>query len=498
MARSEEREESTVALSSRHRRILGAVLVLAALLRCVWIPVHQLRPERLTTVDSQLYLDLADSLAETGRFDRPWSEGGFALEATGPPEVFRTPGYPLFLAILDLLPGARLPWLVISQIALGLFLVGLTFGLARRFLSPRRALVAAAVIALDPGHVLYSQLVMSDVLFATLVMAALWLTPKVAENRSLTLALGLGAVLSAATSVRPLGLLLLVPVAGFLVMHRAGWRSLAPVLALGLLFPIGWMARNHSCCGLPGISNAFDLNLTLVLTPKILAADRDEPRWRVAEELFEKLRPRLEVAGPKERNQIFRQTAIQAAQKAPAATLEALVLTFLEMTLAGERRVPMRLAGIAETEPSLSEELRGGSGLLPLLRRRGGGELALLASQLGWNLLLWTLATRGCLHLARHHSWPLLLLTLVVVALVMAPSLVVGTARMRLPITPLLAILVAAGWHTESRLRESPRTEARLKYNGRDLNFGGRPRARREILARAGGRAGLERARSRE
>lgn len=444
-SRSAAANNELVSGSARHRRSLYWILGLAALLRCAWIPVHQFHHDRLSTVDSALYLDLAESLAQTGRFERTWRAGGFALEATGPVEVFRTPGYPLFLAGVRSLPGSSTVWLVLLQIVLGFSTVGLTYLLARRLVSAPRALAAAALLAWDPGQMLYAQLVMSDTLFAGLVVLCSWLTTRVANRPSASSIFALGTALSAATSVRPLGLVLLLPALGFLSASRLGRRALVPVLVLGLLFPVAWAARNSARSGFSGVSNAFDLNLALVATPKVLANATGEPRWQVSGRLLADLRPRLENADLTERGQIFRRLAFETAAEHPVATATALGWTAVEMLFAGERRVPLQLLGIDSGGPSLGEERGGNEGLFAALRRRGLGELVVLGLQTAWNLMLWILAVRGTVRLVRQRAWSVLALTLAVVALVLAPSLVVGTARMRLPITAMMAILAAAG-----------------------------------------------------
>jgi hypothetical protein len=112
--------------------------------------------------DRDIYLALADGLAE-GR--------GYSVPGSTRPTAFRTPLYPLLLA----LPGLRSPGGVAAlQIALGAGTILITYALARRLgLSRRRASVAAMLVAVDPMLVLYSTQPMTEVPCAFLVTGLL-------------------------------------------------------------------------------------------------------------------------------------------------------------------------------------------------------------------------------------------------------------------------------------------------------------------------------------
>jgi 4-amino-4-deoxy-L-arabinose transferase-like glycosyltransferase len=105
--------------------------------------------------DPDNYLPLARAVAE-GR--------GLALE--GRPTAYRPPLYPLVLAPLVVLMGDR-PWwgIRVLHLALGAATVALTARAARGGgLTPGRALVAAAIVALDPVLVVQGRAVMTETL----------------------------------------------------------------------------------------------------------------------------------------------------------------------------------------------------------------------------------------------------------------------------------------------------------------------------------------------
>lgn len=141
--------------------ILIVIAVAAALARLAVIaPLWGRVPN-----DPDLYLPLARSLA-TGH--------GFALW-DGRPTAYRPPLYPLFLAPWVWLLGSHAAWAALwLNVALGCATVVLTALTARRWgLGGRRALLAAAIVALDPVLVSQSRGVMTETFAAALVALTL-------------------------------------------------------------------------------------------------------------------------------------------------------------------------------------------------------------------------------------------------------------------------------------------------------------------------------------
>ncbi len=113
--------------------------------------------------DRDIYLALADGLAE-GR--------GYSVPGSTEPTAFRPPLYPLVLA----LPGLRSPAGVAGlNIVLGIAAVLLTHSLARALgLPASRAVIAAALVAVDPLLINYATQPMTEVLCACLLTGLLF------------------------------------------------------------------------------------------------------------------------------------------------------------------------------------------------------------------------------------------------------------------------------------------------------------------------------------
>ena len=170
-------------------------------------------------------------------------------------------GYSGFLAAFYILFGNGHAVAHFANALVGALLAVITYLLAREALSPRRAKVAGALVALHPGLVLYSTLLMTEPLSALLVLAAFYVALRVARGgaredgerhgRPLS-GIAAGALLMGlAALVRPQALLC----APFLVLAlpRAGaaaglWRQralgLAVACGVALVPVLPWTARN--------------------------------------------------------------------------------------------------------------------------------------------------------------------------------------------------------------------------------------------------------------
>jgi hypothetical protein len=207
--------------------------------------------------DSFEYLELADGLRSGCGFARRIDD------RCAPPEILRTPGYPLFLTLM---PNVRS--ILVAQAAMagvGCLLIAWWVALCWNVAA---AIVAEFIFALDlPSFVLSSQ-VMSEALFQLLLLIALVL-PLVAMSKRAHIAIRvLVAVVAAAFAilVRPTGLVLpfLMPMP-FLLAGTIEWRKrivpAAATFAIPMLVLVGWSARNYFSAGYFGVSALSAINL---------------------------------------------------------------------------------------------------------------------------------------------------------------------------------------------------------------------------------------------
>ena len=215
---------------------LVAWIGIAFLLRLIWVLHLPATDSYLASLpDQREYLELGRNLLH--------GNGLFFHDPRFDADLFayRTPGYPLFVAFC----GGSIRIIRIAQAGVDASSVLAVYLLARRWLSPRRSLFAAATIALNPLLIYFSGLVLAETLFtALLVWSMVTITSPATEGFGL-LSLG-GAVL-----VRPSALLLPVFLAGMNPVGRGAYHLRRAILAAAvvLLLLVPWAWRNHTRLG---------------------------------------------------------------------------------------------------------------------------------------------------------------------------------------------------------------------------------------------------------
>ncbi|MCC6215677.1 MAG: glycosyltransferase family 39 protein [Polyangiaceae bacterium] len=170
-------------------------------------------------------------------------------------------GYSALLAGLYAIFGASARTATIFGAVCGAALAVATYRLARPALGVARARVAGAVVALHPGLIAYTAVVMTEPLAALLLVLAAWGVHG-ARAGGVRIPLS-GLVLGAATLVRPTSLLV-GPLLGWLVQARWPRRLAvgAVVTAVALVAVAPWTIRNcrvMDACALVSTNGGWNL-----------------------------------------------------------------------------------------------------------------------------------------------------------------------------------------------------------------------------------------------
>jgi 4-amino-4-deoxy-L-arabinose transferase-like glycosyltransferase len=234
---------------------LGLLVRILAADAVQWLAAR--RGTRCLFPDTDIYWLLAKAIRRGGPYQvDQWGVPHFSL---------RTPGYPLFLALCQTLFGERTLPARLAQAALGAACVVLVYRLVKstwpEWHPPDAAgwtpaLIAAALVAVEPYTVLTSAFLLSEALFLPLLLLGLWALASAwtgDPNRiHLPSALGAGLAFGAAVLVKPSFALFppLIGLAWLLVGRRRAAVLGTCALGLGVALAMApWWVRNADLYG---------------------------------------------------------------------------------------------------------------------------------------------------------------------------------------------------------------------------------------------------------
>ena len=378
--------------------------------------------------------------------------GRFAAGAL--PEIDRTPGYALFLALASL-PGAAFAAFV--QVIVSAISAILVVRLARSaFGDERIALAAAWLFAFEPVSAIYSVRLLPGTLFTALLLLSLERIAAFLRERRLTMLAAAGLWLAAAIFVRPAGYYLPFALAGglFMVLARVrGLRWKAPAVLLAAVLPwiAAWQARNRVETGFGGFSSIVARNLYFYQAAEVIARVAHKPMAEAQNEFgYSDERSYLARHPEQAKWSEARRTAFMASEA--ARVLAAHPGTALRMYAEGAAVVAftpcgaemLRLTGAWLRDWPARVADRGPVRSAWRLVRGDPGVAAVLAVLEAVLLLLYLLAVRGAVRIGVRSArmWLLAGAALYFIS-VSGGAQAVG--RYRLPAMPEVCILAAAG-----------------------------------------------------
>ncbi|MBY0455820.1 MAG: hypothetical protein K2V38_00625 [Gemmataceae bacterium] len=396
---------------------------------------------------------LADTLLRHQTFGKPSEDGLMHLaverlrrgngtlpppDANGLyPEAFRTPGYPLFLAIFGGTSGLRLAYL--AQCLLSAFAAVCLVRIARNLgCREGAALLAGWLWAIHPAVLTADLLPLTESLFGSLALIGLAFANRTAPAaRTLP-----GALIGFTALVRPLGLLYL-PTALILGWHGAQrkWLAAGVMVLVAVVPSAGWAARNAATGSGARVSTVGELNLYYYGAAYVRSEERGEDwltAWpaRVGEltqNLEGKLEPRADVFA------LARKEALAEFRAHPATTAKVAAKSQVKLSIDHSAPLAAGLYGV-EYQPSgfFSDLLRG---------QFDSAKLSVWSAiALPWTLLnavIALLAAVGFVRAALRRKWALVFGCAIPIVLFSLATFPVGLERFRLPFMPFLFVLAA-------------------------------------------------------
>ena len=267
-----------------HFVLASLVVLIASLVPRLFLTLSA-NPQDLIFPDSGTYFANAVHLLERGA----------VLNGKQMPEVFRTPGYPVFLLAIMVATGKSLddkdlPTVLVVQTIITSWSVLFLYWLARRILPPVMALTGALLAAFSPWGAVRAGFALSEGVFLLILVLLFVVMYLVVEHTTKLSAVLLGGGLvglltSAAVFVRPMWPLVpLVAIALFLLCgdkRQRAWILVAVMLVCAASPLYLWKARNLREAQFDGLSIMPGVNAYryLVSSAKAHVKGAEGDRW---------------------------------------------------------------------------------------------------------------------------------------------------------------------------------------------------------------------------
>jgi 4-amino-4-deoxy-L-arabinose transferase-like glycosyltransferase len=235
----------------------------------------------LIAPDTASYVASASGLAKYGTFS-----------VDGVPEIMRTPGYPMFLAVFIGLPYWEL-CVVAAQCLITGLMAALTYKFAESLSGARAGYLAAIIFTISPLTAVYTSFILTERLasfFIALLYAAIFKFLKNPGTNSVVLA---AAASVCGAFVRPAAMFLPYCVIAFIIICCVARKISVPrivaftaVFSLISLAPIAlWEHRNFQVSGYRGFSSISAMNLYFYNAAGVLAKLENKSFFDVQSEL---------------------------------------------------------------------------------------------------------------------------------------------------------------------------------------------------------------------
>lgn len=412
--------ERLQALSGRYAWLVPGVALATRLTTAALAWARE--PGALIASDSEGYVALARGLLDQGRFQAP----GETLAHTQ-----RTPGFPLLIAAVYALCGERPEVVVLVGVVLSAVTAWLAAATATALAGPSAGLAAGLLLALDTASIVGCHRLLTEPTF-TFLFAAATLCAVRGPRSGLGSAWGSGLLLAVAVLTRPVGLVLILPFAGWVAaLAEPGrrCRALGAFLVPVMVLVGGWQLRNGLVAGAYTPSHGPAKFLLLSRGADILSQRDGVPFAAARARLVHEIETATVPPGTR-RESLYLARALELFRAHPGLLLWTQVRWLPELMLGtGAAGLTARL-GLAEPggQTVSSMTLSAAAAIHLLLLYVGAG-----------------LALRDRLRSAGREQRAVAGLAALILALMLASTGPQGYSRLRIPFAPLLAVLAGVG-----------------------------------------------------
>lgn len=263
-------KENTLRLTMRFSWIVG-ILILFRII--VYIYFVGLEGDYLAE-DSPIYLQLADNLREYHVFSKS-GEPPFS------PEIFRTPGYPIFLAFIHALGMASTYWATFWQEIIYGLSIFIFYRYGKPFFGEKLARIGVIFLLLEPGGFSEPKIILSETLFLPFFFGGLFAIGYYLKSTNWRYLALSGVLMGAAVYIRPANLYLPAVAALTLVIfdYRSTkrWLHTAVLLIAVSVVITPWLLRNYYYYGKLVMSSSQSVLLAEYHVPFVWESAKDTP-----------------------------------------------------------------------------------------------------------------------------------------------------------------------------------------------------------------------------
>lgn len=433
-------------MQTASRRYLSLILGLSLVFKlAIFFLAASVNPGGiLPNEDALEYQQLAENLVHSGVFSRS-PKGPFHAE------TIRTPGYPLFLAFIYHLFGVHPHLAIVIQIVLSLATIYCVYRITALLFHERAGVLAAALMALDPVSIFYSQQLMTETLFAfCLTVSAFFFVKALKVERGYADYAWGSFFLATATYTRPVSYYLgmIIPLFLFSYWLFAGDRKKAVktfllVLIIQAICVGGWQVRNYMQSGSAEFSYIKNVQLFYERAAGVVAIrdgiSIEEARKKLLSRFYNSLPPEAGEWTPTQLADKQASLAIEIIKAHPFIYLGVAVRGAAALMAGPSNMAPLfGLDNIALRSAVLSFDF---SRFPPVVW------LAVLPAW-AYGLGVLVVLYAGIFRFVRQHVWKVevLFLLLVTAYLIIVSSGPEAYSRYRTPIIPILCVLSSAGY----------------------------------------------------
>jgi Dolichyl-phosphate-mannose-protein mannosyltransferase len=240
--------------SENVKQWIYGILILSLLIRLlvVFITIHYHQDSIILMPDSSSYTNSAEALLRTGHF---------TVSPDNPePQVARTPGYPVFLALVIWLFGKDYHFsLTIIQVLINFITIAVATYIANELWDLKTAMFVTSLLFFDILSLIYSQNLLSETLFTFFLIVSILPIVKGVKNNNWGYINSLlsGTLIALTTLIRPITLhmiILLIPIYFYVIKTIvSSWRKSLLYTIIYLIPWIvliqGWQVRNYMVAG---------------------------------------------------------------------------------------------------------------------------------------------------------------------------------------------------------------------------------------------------------